>query len=80
MQVFNWFFDAKLEFQCVSTMGNDYSVPPAVDYNENYTSIATQKTQVCGHNTSTLFLFVGMAFYTVACNLLILNMIIATFT
>ncbi|CAF0775680.1 unnamed protein product [Brachionus calyciflorus] len=57
------------QFQCKETIDQVNSL--------NETSSITK---VCNRTLSSFFLYVGFAFYTVACNLLLFNMIIATFT
>ena len=63
------------EFQCESNINH-----PVPDHAHNLSVVSNANNGPCRHNLSSLFLLIGMAFYTVACNLLILNMIIATFT
>lgn len=66
-------------FQCVSGETKDLD-----SENSTMSSITTMIPTVssdhdCPHDLSSLFLYAGFAVYTVTCNLLLLNMIIATF-
>lgn len=63
-------------FQCINSSQKKDSDLDA----DNSTILSTiSKDLDCPHDVSSLFLYAGFACYTVTCNLLLLNMIIATF-